>query len=195
MSHQRPYGRHYPTWIRRIVLTDPSLAPRLGISSRTLRRWRQNFYMTGSVEPGRYSPGRPRRLSTHAMVLLAVYLFTYPGMSFFSNSFHSYFIFWQQFCFQMLFFLNVPSFWNAAGSKSLFLKRGSYPARYLLYVSHERSSFMCVPVAIQNKGKLGGTNPLLWMWWMFQLLRLKYTTTTTHPNNEKVIHSKIWLSY
>jgi transposase len=81
MSLQRPYGRHYPTWIRKAALQNSAVANGLGISQRTIRRWKQRQRLTGSLEPGPYSSGRPRRLTTQQMLLVAIYMLAYPGKS------------------------------------------------------------------------------------------------------------------
>jgi hypothetical protein len=79
MNKKRPYGRHYPTWIRKAALPDPAVAKGLGISSRTIRRWKQRQRLTGSLDPGPYSTGRPRRLTTQEILLIAIYMLAYPG--------------------------------------------------------------------------------------------------------------------
>jgi transposase len=90
MDLRRPYGRHYPTWVRKAALLNPTVAKGLGISDRTIRRWKQRQRLTGSLEPGPYSSGRPRRLTTQQMFLVAIYMLAYPGKDI-TNSFSHFF--------------------------------------------------------------------------------------------------------
>jgi hypothetical protein len=65
MSAQRPYGRHYPTWIRKIVLAD--LCWPQDLASQLEHCVVEDKIFTWPLETGIYSPGRPGKLSTQGM--------------------------------------------------------------------------------------------------------------------------------
>jgi hypothetical protein len=78
-----PRPRPFPSWFRKIVLSDNRSAKELAkcykIHESTVQRWRHKFQTTGSLEPAGHSTGRPRRLSDKELALLRFYKEQYPG--------------------------------------------------------------------------------------------------------------------
>jgi transposase len=62
--------------------TFKQVAQHWKISDRTVRRWRDLQKKTGSLEPGRFSPGRPRKLSAIQLFLLGFFKLLFPGTPF-----------------------------------------------------------------------------------------------------------------
>jgi transposase-like protein len=82
--------RRYPVWFRQRVLETPGTLKQVArhwkVSDRTVRRWRDLYKQKGSLEPGRFSPGRPLKLSAFQLFLLGFFKLLFPGNGFLSLS-------------------------------------------------------------------------------------------------------------
>jgi transposase len=76
--------RRYPLWFRERVMScigsPKEITERWKISPKTVIRWRKRLALTGSLKPGRLSPGRPRKLSLLLLVLLGLFKLLFPDV-------------------------------------------------------------------------------------------------------------------
>jgi hypothetical protein len=78
-----PKIRRYPVWFRERVLQTPGnfkqKADHWRVSERTVRRWSNQLRQKSHLKPGRFSPGRPRKLSALHLFLLGFFKLLFPS--------------------------------------------------------------------------------------------------------------------